>query len=276
MKGNIIYLLSYIYPIPTKKQTIKENYNFYKNKIIIETSQILLFYRSINMSKHDLPPALRPDPLSDEWDNLAIPDGRLAQYERIEDEAQMHEIVSLYEQTKSATMVATEMGMTVARVYRVLKTMGVPMYSRGARGFLDRWTDEEVEEFLNDYYTLELPVNDIVDKYKLGDISRIYAMLAKLGKPARSRSAQGAQKRSDASVQLNHAIDLYQKRPDMTLREIYEETGINEVVLTRTVRARGIPGRRGRKLRLVCPDCMGDIKPIPGQVGFWKCLCDGM
>lgn len=148
-------------------------------------------------------------------------------------------IVMMYQGGISVQSIVNEIeGVTAHDVRRVLKEQGI-LSGPGRRPTIVENIDEStMEALLADYYD-GMPTIQIVDKYRLGRIDRIYMILRELGQPVRTNLPERVLTRK---LQMDLAVDMYVA--GIQIWKIVEETGIQQPALHAELHKRRIPGRR--------------------------------
>jgi hypothetical protein len=149
-------------------------------------------------------------------------------------------IVVMYQSGASVASIVEEIeGVTAHDVRGVLKEHGI-MKGPGRRPTIAEDLDENTTNaMLDDYYKENISVREIVEKYQLGRVDRLYMILRELGQPARTFIKENVQARGD---RFDHAMELYQA--GVPIWKISLETGINHVQIQEERHRRGIPGRK--------------------------------
>jgi hypothetical protein len=155
------------------------------------------------------------------------------------------EVVDMWEAgMQDLSVVAEEVGLTRGQVAQMLRRSGYDIYA-GHLTLIDRYTDEELEEMLGDYYDRDMRIWELTHKWELGDVSSFYNILRMLGKQPKSRTDSG--KKEARWLAIEHACKLYDENLDMTIAEIHLETGVDPARLNIEVRKRGIILRSKRQ-----------------------------
>lgn len=148
-------------------------------------------------------------------------------------------IVMMYQSGITVQNIVAEIeGVTAHDVRGVLKEHGV-IRNPGRRATVAENIDEATtEEMLKDYYE-GMATRELVEKYRLGRIDRLYMILRELGQPARINLPERIETKS---MQVDHAMELYVR--GMPLWQIEEETGVNRITIQNERHKRKLPGRR--------------------------------
>lgn len=148
-------------------------------------------------------------------------------------------IVMMYQGGISVKSIVEEIeGVNAHDVRKVLREHGV-LSGPGRRPTIVEEMDEStMEAMLTDYYN-DMPMYELVDKYNLGRIDRVYMILRELGQTPRSYIPERMISKKAA---LDRAMELYAQ--GMPLWQIEEETGINSTRISDERHRRKLPGRR--------------------------------
>ncbi len=160
------------------------------------------------------------------------------------------DVVQMIQAGMGAKAVAVELELAVSTVYKVLTESGVSLVKQYAPTSFKKLSDEEISEFVGRYLEME-PIMKLLDAYNLTH-TQMYQLLAHLGVEPRTKQSGHVSARMKAR---DHAVDLY-ANTDLTLVEIFAETGVHQPTLNREIRLRGVPLRKPRLdySSLVTPD----------------------
>jgi len=161
------------------------------------------------------------------------------------------EVVDMWEAgITDISEIAAQTGNTRGQVAVFLRQAGHEVYA-GHTTLLDRYTDAEIEEMLDDYYEKEMRMHELCHKWDLAENASFYNIIRRLGKKPRTRAGIG--KDAGRKAALDHAVDLYDTRLDMTIHQIWAETGVDPSSLNAEVHKRGITLRRDRDGGVLIP-----------------------
>jgi len=139
--------------------------------------------------------------------------------------------------------IASQTGYTRGQVAIFLRQAGHEAYP-GHATLIDRYSDAELEEMLDDYYIKHMKVWELVQKWDLAENASFYNIIRRLGKKPRSRTEDYKLGKEAA---MDEAVRLYDEEPKLAIYAISEETGVDPSRLNREVRKRGIVLRSQRE-----------------------------
>lgn len=137
--------------------------------------------------------------------------------------------------------IAAELDLAASTVYKILKSAGVTPVKQYATTSFKNLTDEELVDFANRYNDME-PILSLLDDFHL-TYTQMYQLLHHLGVKPRTKQREIVDARKLA---LEHSLDLYQNT-NLTITEIFAETGVHQPTLHREIRLREIPLRKPRR-----------------------------
>ena len=158
-------------------------------------------------------------------------------------EDKKNEVVKMAVAGMQTAAIAAELDLAVSTVYRILKSAGVVPVKLYATTSFKNLTDDQLVDFAARYNDLE-PVLSLLDDFHL-TYTQMYQLLHHLGIKPRTKQRTVIDARKLA---LDHALDLYQNT-NLTITEIFGETGVHQPTLHREIRLRGISLRKPRRSR---------------------------
>lgn len=137
--------------------------------------------------------------------------------------------------------ICREYEISTARVYEILKELGVPL--RGKNSLLARMGDEEIEAFVSDYNS-DMPLREVSVKYKFSSPAVIHAIVKQLGLVPRTWAKERLVGRE---TMIQSAIQMY--IDGAPIWKIVQTTGLDQPSLHHHLHVRGIETRREKLLR---------------------------
>ena len=149
------------------------------------------------------------------------------------------EIVDMYQKGVTTNDIATEMGVGIHTVWKVLRKADPERRVSTKQSLLDRFDVATLAAFMDDYYKKGLSLSDLVSKYDLSGHGSIYVILNASGNTPRQVTTEALVGRK---LQIDHAVKLYEE--GMKIWRIVEETGIDQPTLHHELHRRGVKMRK--------------------------------
>lgn len=128
---------------------------------------------------------------------------------------------------------------TLVRYRKELREEGYETNSTGRPKEYNLHDRDDLDDIRYDYYEADMKVEDIVDKYELGNLQNFY----RLKKIHGWRNKQGGILTAEA---VENAIYEYEHNPHKSVSEICKDAGISQPTLYIAMEERAIPRRRGK------------------------------
>lgn len=154
------------------------------------------------------------------------------------------EIVDMYEAgITDLSVIAEQVGITRGQAAAILRKAGYTDIYAGHLSLIDRYTDQELEEMLGDYYEGDMPIYELCHKWGISDNAAFYNIIRRLGRKPRRLVVDG--RRAGRLAAIDHAVELYDTTNE-TIHDISVETGVNPSMINMEVKKRGLVLRRDR------------------------------
>jgi transposase len=136
--------------------------------------------------------------------------------------------------------IAEELGWSKRTIIGVLRKAGMTAIGH-TKNILDLFSAEKLEQFRVDYEEARLPTRALVDKYNMSGPSVVYHLVSELGLTPRQWKTSPGNHKEDM---LRRAVQLYIDYPQMSLRQIVEETGVSQPTISAELRRQKVQLRR--------------------------------
>ena len=150
-------------------------------------------------------------------------------------------IITMYQSGITVQDIANEIeGATPGYVRAVLREAGILAGPGRRDSLVDKFDDATLEAMMLDYYQ-DMPMPEILVKYRLARHEQFYRILASIGHGARKIQPEVVMSRKDRD---ERALELYKQ--GAPIWKIRDETGIPQPRLHYLVHTRKIPLRRSK------------------------------